>query len=267
MKREERQDAITPTKLFRALSRNGWVSSGSKDASEEGIEKAVKRYQRRFGLKADGWAGPITARTLTDRFCSVPDHAMAVRSQWDRDHARAGLKVGISSSPIASRSDYGATVEFALAHIPTVCGARFQMSANHKTADVVMGSHRERPGGVLAWSQLPNGSGSQLDQSYDSAERWYWADVDVERDHIGLIHVIRHEWGHALGLPHLGNWLMRPTYDPRASTFKGKEVDELLSRYGEPQATPDPDPEPKPGRRRMALIVDGVFDWQWEDRA
>ncbi|MDA1055023.1 MAG: matrixin family metalloprotease [Planctomycetota bacterium] len=260
--------AMPIVQLLQELRRNGWTD---KTPTDEEMPKVIKRYQRAFGLRADGWAGPITSRTLTERFCSVPDHAMAAGSQWPRDQAREGLTVAIASSlagsPRMTKADYSRTVEVALAHISEICGARFELTTNTRTANVVMGTHRERSGGVLAWSQLPNGSGSQLDQSYDDAESWHWRDVDVPSGAIGLIHVIRHEWGHAMGLGHGGNWLLRPTYDPRAYEFWGWELDQMLKRYGEPQDTPG-DPPTGGKRQKISLVVEGVdLQWDVEDRS
>jgi len=265
MAKKPKTMAISEAKLVRELKRNGWLAKGT--ASPDTVAQAVRRYQRRFGLKADGWAGPITSRTLTERFCSVPDHALEARSAWPRDQAREGLKVAIAKSltgsPRMSRADYERTVEVALSHISEICGARFELVTNARTANVVMSTHRERSGGVLAWSQLPNGSGSQLDQSYDDAESWHWRDVDVPPGAIGLIHVIRHEWGHALGLGHGGDWLLRPTYDPRAYTFRGWEAKQVIDRYGEPQGIQPVDPPPGGKWQKIALVVEGV-DLQWD---
>lgn len=262
-----REPAIPDKVLRRELKRNGWI--GKQSVTPEQLKRAVQSYQRRFGLKVDGWAGPITSRTLTERFCGCPDHALEARSAWDKDQAREGLTWAIpeklTGSPKMSAGDYKQVVTVALAHISTVCGARFVYSANARTANVVMGTHRERSGGVLAWSQLPNGSGSQLEQSYDDAERWHWENVSPASGTIGLIHVIRHEWGHALGLGHGGDWLLRPTYDPRAYTFRNWEAKEVVARYGPPQDVPPVDPPPGPGgTRELRLIVKGDFTWEWE---
>jgi len=252
--------------LRHELKRNGWI--GKQSVTPDQLTRAVKSYQRLFGLRADGVAGPITGRTLTERFCSVPDHALAARSAWPREQAREGLTWAIAGkltgSPRMSTSDYKGVVALSLAHISTVCGARFGYTPNARTADVVMNTHREGPGGVLAWSQLP--PGRNLKQSYDDAERWHWKSVDPAPGTIGLIHVIRHEWGHALGLGHGGNWLLRPTYDPRAYTFKGWEAKELVIRYGPPQETERPEPPDSPTgeRRKITITVEGVFGWDVE---
>ncbi len=169
--------------LISLLAKRGWlaaeISAEAHKASSGQLRRVVRRYQRFHGLKIDGWAGPVTQRSLeTPRFCAHPDRMSRGRQtckwpQIDVTWAVTGRLPGISA---ADQKD-----AFALAwrFWSEICGLSPEYSGNPRTANVLMGVGAiDSSGKTLAWSELPCGVGSsaQLNQKYDSSEPWVIAE-------------------------------------------------------------------------------------------
>lgn len=91
------------------------------------------------------------------------------------------------------------------------------------------------PGGVLAWSELPDGTRTPRHQRYDRSEVWTVA-VEPRGGAIDLSRVACHEIGHALGIGHLpdGN-LMQRAYSVAIRGPQPGDIAEARRRYGMPQ--------------------------------
>jgi len=119
---------------------------------------------------------------------------------------------------------------------------RFRFSQNTSGADIVLTSGEiDGPSNILAWSELPVVPNRQLTQKYDSAEGWDTL--------IRALAVMRHEIGHALGLQHDPEGLMRAIYDPNVITPQPRDIQRIQGLYGPDSGggTPTPSPTPTPG--------------------
>ena len=241
--------------------------------NREDLEKAVKTFQRWFGLKADGIVGPMTLRAMETPRCGCPDvideanstHKMYMRMQsvieanmarWNKK----GLTYAVHSYVGGGLSKKTQEEIFAGAFKAwdDVCGINICRVSSTSKADLVLstGSGRRHNfdgrGGTLAWAYLPNGRDNQLLMRFDLAETW----VHNPRDRgILLFNVACHEFGHMLGLTHSKKRgaLMAPYYNPSVAVPQwDDDIPRVQARYGKEQApaptpTPTPTPSPSPG--------------------
>lgn len=85
------------------------------------------------------------------------------------------------------------------------------------------------PNGVLAESQLSNGTLSQKFQNYDSSERWVAGPPTA--GYLSLSTVACHELGHMLGLGHddpNAPAVMRPTYSASIPREQARDIDRMV---------------------------------------
>lgn len=100
--------------------------------------------------------------------------------------------------------------------------------------------------GVLAWSELANGSLQPKQQRYDSTESWVVSE-NPGNTVIDLARVACHEIGHVLGIPHIeGGNLLAPTYSVTVRRPQVGDIREAQARYGPPLSPPAPPPVPTP---------------------
>lgn len=176
-------------------------------------------------------------------FCSLPTALSVVAQQtqarWPQK--RIGWTI-LRLFPGVTADVQRRACEDAFTAWAAVCGVEPYFEATAANALILIGTRGiDGPGGVLAESQLPNGTLRPVQQWYDS-ERWVVA-ADPPPGTIDLLRVLMHEIGHALGIGHIesGN-LLQPTYSLRIRAPQAGDVREAQARYGPPAKTPPPPP-------------------------
>jgi hypothetical protein len=253
--------------LIRNLFGKGWLvydteAEALKKAVDQELRTALLAYQHFHGLDTDGWAGPVTQRSLEEpRFCALAD-VMPLQQdlcRWRLDQSNPRILWTVQGRlPVLDAQQCRDAFAWAWAQWAAVCNVRPEYTDDPNQANVVVEfGDIDRAGGTLAWSELPCAQGTtRLGQRFDTAEAWVIS-ATPKRFEIDLNRVACHEIGHVLGLPHLASGsLMQPIYDPNIRTPQVADVQEMVARYGKPKAGL-PSPVPSPGRSRIVLEIDG----------
>ena len=256
-----------PVELLYLLSSRGWtLGENLSDPSPTAVKQAISSYQHWWGLKEDGWAGPITERHLEQpRFCGNSDRCesntgVGRLAKFDRQK----ISWAVTQFPRGTNSSHQEAIVAAFAkawgHWASVCGI---VPSKEGRAIVRSDFQRiDRRGGTLAWSELAPLSGrSFLQQRYDILEPWYVGDGNPEQGQIDLVAVACHEIGHALGIGHIrGNTgdLMNPIYNPDVRSPQRGDIGAATDRYGPPipdLLTPDD------ASADIHLVIEGVGEF------
>lgn len=114
-------------------------------------------------------------------------------------------------------------------------GVHLRRAKSRGEADIVAEVGRiDGPDGILGLSHFPCPDTAVVEQRFDADEPW-------TQDYLAA--VAAHEFGHALGLPHLGpGALMAPYYNPAVGTPQAEDCKSLAVRYRANDALPRTDP-------------------------
>lgn len=132
-------------------------------------------------------------------------------------------------------------IEESLSQWQNVCGVKFSFLQDSKKANLIFEfKDIDRPGGILAYTEVPDPMENQKRLSFDLNENWStlnFADpanlyrLDIRR-------VVLHEVGHVLGIPHLeaGN-LMQVNYSWAINSLQPGDIAEAVRLFGSPKLT------------------------------
>ncbi len=237
----------------------GYVSTAVlQDVTEDELAKAVRAFQRTFGLKITGELDSPTLRAMREPRCGCPDHidkgnaahvqflraqevTAAKRNRWNKQ----GLTYFIAQHVPGKLSKLEQERIFQTAFLAwdNVCGLNIAQTKVAKKADIIITTGRgpvhnfDGRGGTLAWAYMPTGTDQQLTMRFDLDETWVGQPQDRG---ILLLNTAAHEFGHLLGLGHSkrNSALMAPYYNPFIAV---PQVDDDIPRiqkiYG-PNTTP-----------------------------
>lgn len=170
-------------------------------------------------------------------FCGTRQSMLDALGQWSKRTLRWAVRGAL---PTLTPDQFKSAVAEALGSWEDVCGLTFREGL---PADITITTGViDRPGQVLAWSELPDGSDRPLTQQYDTSERFVIA-VRPDSGYIDVVAVVCHEMGHALGLDHAANGspdLMAPIYQPGRRVPQQGDVKRIQKLYGPPATTPPP---------------------------
>ena len=159
--------------------------------------------------------------------------------------------------PGISRDSFKSAIFQAFASWQAVCDLSFAEAGNSSPDIIITTGRIDRSGGVLAWSELPDGSDRQLQQKYDTSESFVIA-MSPPRGKIDLLAVATHEIGHALGLEHAANGspdLMAPIYQPGRRTPQPGDVARIQKLYPKVMI---PDPVPPTEETTVVIRITGA---------
>jgi hypothetical protein len=127
-----------------------------------------------------------------------------------------------------------------------VCGLRFRRAdASDPFPNFEIRTQLEGPGGVLADCELPYPQVIQkrpLQCRIDRADEFVIA-RNPPSNKVGLDQVLRHEFGHGLGLDHGGAGMMMPVYNPKHWLPSEWEIRLVQDAYGLPLPPVEPTPD------------------------
>ncbi len=232
-------DQISRIKLTQRLIALGWVPPHTDAAvNDDALATALAAYQEFFGIPVTGEADRFTDRSLRSmRFCGHPD-ILPIRDgvpRWPADGKPVTWFL-TSEFPTMATADAKDAYQWSFDQWMAVCGIVVAYNPNPKTADILVKVQPiDQRAGILAQSQLPNGTRMQLEQFYDSAEPFVFSPAPKPHE-IDVGRVMIHENGHMIGIGHLtaGN-LLQSLYDPNLRSLQAGDIAEAVDRYGPPK--------------------------------
>ena len=219
----------------------------------EDLKASIKNFQKFFGIKADGVAGPMTLKAMAYPRCGCPDvldveqadHRQYMQMQeMAHEKQQKWLKTELTYFVDGyvtglSKKVQDACIAESFKAWSDVCGIHVKRftARNKKNADILVGVGRGKDhgfdgqGGTLAWAYLPDGN-KQLRMRFDLAEIWV---KDQFARGVWMLPVATHEAGHILGLSHskVKDALMAPYYNPFVSVPKTEDdIKRIQALYG-----------------------------------
>jgi len=208
-------------------------------------DRAVRRYQRFYGLKVDGLVGPKTKKHMERPRCGVADAAplsapFVLRGcKYERRSLRyaflnstADLGGDREQEIVRQAFDAWANVaDLEFTEVQANEGPHFRIA--WRAADHGDGSSFDGPGNTLAHAFFPPPCGgvNAGDLHFDEAERWI---EDPGSNGILLLQVAIHEIGHLLGLSHSQDEeaIMFAFYSPDRVNLAQDDIDGVRALYG-----------------------------------
>ena len=215
-------------------------------------ERAIRRYQRFYGLKVDGIAGPITKNQLEQPRCGVPDIPVNLAGSTPfAPFVLRGCKYNVNDLTYAfmnSTADLAGDREREIVHLA------FDVWANVANLSFTEVQPGQSPHFRIAWRAGQHGDGSSFDGPsntlahaffpppcggpnagdlhFDEAEQWI---DDPTASGILLRQVAIHEIGHLLGLSHSqeNRAIMFAYYAPDRISLTDDDIQGIRALYGE----------------------------------
>ena len=235
------------------------------------FQEATLSLQKYSNLKQDAAFGPLTVKSVNNRFCPLSDRQAAGReSKWSFND----LTVWHDMQDLSDFDE----VEFYMqacnewAKVTPLTFKFWQDETDRKPNLFAHARRIDGPGKVLAWQQLPPPNASrnvQLEGRYDTSEAWAvsWQ----------LLSTMIHEIGHGLGLVHSNNPgdIMYHTINGTRVPASG-DIRAIRNLYGiaAPPEPPPVDPPPTSGvelvsRTLLGVTKDGrdlIVEYKLEDQ-
>jgi hypothetical protein len=236
------------------LGRFGYLRGSYKPGSFCGCtERAVRRYQRYYGLKADGIVGPKTKAMLERPRCGVPDlpgnltgaspdARFVLRGcKYNTNHltyafvnGTADLAGGREQAIVREAFDAWSNVaDLTFEEVGVNQNPHFRIA--WRTGDHGDGDSFDGPGSTLAHAFFPPpcGGPNAGDLHFDEGEQWI---DDPGANGILLRQVAIHEIGHLLGLSHSEDEdaIMFAYYAPDRIHLAADDIAGIVELYGEP---------------------------------
>lgn len=242
------------TALQTLLTQFGYLR-GSYDPDQfcPATQRAVRRFQRFYGLKCDGIAGSITKGLMEESRCGVTDIPVSPGGtalgapfvlrgcKYQRNDLTYAFINGTSDLPGGREREI---VQQAFRAWEGVANLRFSEVQATQNPDFRIawrsgnhgdGSGFDGPGNTLAHAFFPPpcGGPNAGDMHFDEAETWI---EDPSENGILLLQVAIHEIGHLLGLSHSqdNSAIMFAFYSPDRVNLAQDDIDGITTLYGAP---------------------------------
>jgi len=219
-------------------------------------ERAVRRYQRFYGLRSDGIVGPVTKKHMVQPRCGTPDYPTSPGGvsagapfvlrgcKYDRNDLTYGFINGTSDLPASREREITAQAFAVWSAVTNLTFTEVDPGNNPdfriawRTHDHGDGSSFDGPGNTLAHAfyPAPCGGSNSGDLHFDESELW---SQDPADNGILLLNVAIHEIGHLLGLSHSQDEaaIMFAFYSPERFNLAQDDIDGIQELYSPPSAS------------------------------